>query len=455
MADYVQPIANGVRTDHPRPNLPFVDDADLPLEDPRGIEQIGRISGSNSWGRCDADERTGEWCAFTTDQRAPEYAWLVQYHPQHGRSVLLYRDRDAASAYDRWWTDRPLLQRAGGYWWTGTTWYRPSQLRDEAEERRVRRRVPHPTTVTAADLLDASSTASWGREYKVASFEPFEVPDEQWRNDLAHWAQQRSTGPEALPLQRCVVQLKAPELSELVSFDEIAGQTGYAVADLQHDFKHGFGEALPAPQALVEGRPHWSRPVVADWQEVLRRDRPETILTGRDTGGSPAVNALWSRMTRTFSDDDKDHTGTGRGVLARVLSAVATPTAVRDVERQAWIGALQAENMLPPLEPTLHVLADGVVREFASASEPAEGIPDLAVSPHVGQILSWFIWHMPRHTPALFGTIIREAERTGVTSRERAVATLREVVREFFDGNVDEATLLAYVDTCLPPAWSE
>jgi hypothetical protein len=48
-----RPVANGLRTDHPVPGLPFVDDAHLPLQDPQAIEAIGRRPEEGTWGRTD------------------------------------------------------------------------------------------------------------------------------------------------------------------------------------------------------------------------------------------------------------------------------------------------------------------------------------------------------------------------------------------------------------------
>ncbi|MGH3827772.1 MAG: hypothetical protein ACRDQX_11460, partial [Pseudonocardiaceae bacterium] len=55
-----------------------------------------------------------------------------------------------------------LLFRSGGYWWDGTTWYRPSQVWDGASEEYVARPVPAATTVTATDLLDPAISAVAG-----------------------------------------------------------------------------------------------------------------------------------------------------------------------------------------------------------------------------------------------------------------------------------------------------
>ncbi|UXX98118.1 hypothetical protein N7U49_48380 (plasmid) [Streptomyces sp. AD2-2] len=70
----LRPLANGLRTDHPVPDLPFVDDAHIPIEEgPDAIEAIGRGTGEGMWGRCDRD-RNGGWLAFTSDPCALTWA---------------------------------------------------------------------------------------------------------------------------------------------------------------------------------------------------------------------------------------------------------------------------------------------------------------------------------------------------------------------------------------------
>ena len=43
-------VANGLRTDHPIPDLPFVDDSHIPLDDPEAIEAVGRRRGTGHVG---------------------------------------------------------------------------------------------------------------------------------------------------------------------------------------------------------------------------------------------------------------------------------------------------------------------------------------------------------------------------------------------------------------------
>src|SRR6185437_14328803 len=92
-------VANGLRTDHPIPDLPFVDDSHIPVDDPAGIEAVGRRPGTDMWGREDRVGPGEGWVAFTTDPIRHDLAWFVRCHPDHGRSVVLYHDRDIASVH--------------------------------------------------------------------------------------------------------------------------------------------------------------------------------------------------------------------------------------------------------------------------------------------------------------------------------------------------------------------
>jgi hypothetical protein len=110
-------VANGLRTDHPIPDLPLVDDAHLPLEDPQELEAVGRHPGTDTWGRYDpvfdGEVDTG-WIAFTTAPGRHELGWVVRFHPEHGRSVILYRDEDVASAHTQFTGQPDAQQRRRG-----------------------------------------------------------------------------------------------------------------------------------------------------------------------------------------------------------------------------------------------------------------------------------------------------------------------------------------------------
>jgi hypothetical protein len=344
-----QPVANGIRTDHPVPNLPFVDDSHIPIDDPQAIERVGRHSGTDMWGRFDDDTTTGEWMAFTTDPQDHAYSWVVRHHPDHGRSVLLYRARDAASVHSDWFGDRPLLTRVGGYWWNGNIWYRPRQVLSWASESYMRRPVRQPTTITAADLLDGSCKTALGEIHKILQFAPDSaVTKDQWRHDLALWAARRRTKTDALPLDRCVITLNAPELtnSALLGVEEFAKEAGIAASTLRAYITRDEAD-IPPPQAISGGgRKHWSRPVVRDWIERRRRDPSEVtkVLTGDSEDLPPGLRELWKRLSEAMFGEFWGHQAFRRR-WSRPHRNEQAVLAVAD--QVGWTAALHLESTMP------------------------------------------------------------------------------------------------------------
>ncbi|MFE3169445.1 hypothetical protein [Streptomyces sp. NPDC059224] len=207
----LQPLANGLHTDHPIPGIPFVDDSHISIDDPAALEAfISRKDGvaMGRWERM--NEAHGAWIAYATDPLRPELAWAVRHHPGHGRTVLLLLNKDAR----RWhssWRGPKLLFRQGGYWWDGTTWYRPDQAWDATCKNFSHRPVPDATTITAADILDENARIDDRLLLDIYSFDPEAKPPDSWNEHLAMWASQR--GADARPLSQCVVRLSAPELA--------------------------------------------------------------------------------------------------------------------------------------------------------------------------------------------------------------------------------------------------
>lgn len=446
----VQPVANGIRTDHPIPGLPFVDDSHIPIDDPDAVEALGRHDGTDMWGRCDTEKRTGQWAAYTTDPKNHAFAWLVRYHPEHGRSVTLYRDGDGSSAYQEWFGDRALLSRLGGYWWDGQTWYRPRQVLDWATERYARRPVRQPMVITAADLLDGGGKATLGTVGKIVHFEPVPaVPAQQWRHDLAVWALRRRTRSDALPPERCVVTLNAPELAEgsLLGVEEFAAEAGIAASTLRAYLSRDEAD-LPLPQSIDGNRKRWAAPVVRDWVEQRRRDTSTvaTVLTGdaEDTL-PPGLRRLWTRLTKVLFRDLWGDPASRR----RWSRPHRTEQAVQSVAEQAgWIAALHLDSTVP-FDDVAWVIERAVLDELGEDRDIIAGW--IFLSPAIGKVLGWFIEHKPSSVPALFGSIVREAERRHGISPAVTGKSLKRVVR--MDGKVegDPEHVRAFLDASLPP----
>jgi hypothetical protein len=415
-----QPVANGIRTDHPILNLPFVDDSHIPIEDPAAVEAVGRHSGTDMWGRCDTDHQTGEWIAFTTDPKNHAYAWVVRYHPDHGRSVSLYRDKDGASVQNDWFSDRPLLTRAGGYWWDGKTWYRPRQVLSWASEGYMRRPVRLPTVITAADLLDSSCRAELGQLGKVARLEPgaSTVSSQQWRHDLAMWAQHREQRADALPGHRCVVTLNAPELSEatLLGVEEFAQEAGIAASTLRAYIARDEAD-IPLPQATEGNRKRWARPVVEDWLEQRRRDpsNVQTVLNGGGEALAPGLSSLWKRLAEVVFGDLWRQPASRR----RFSRPHRTEQAVRTLATQVgWTAALHLDSAVP-FDAVAIAIEQSILWQLAENKQLHDDVNGaekkfvggfIGLYPKTGRLLGWYIQHKPSRTPSLFGSIVREAQ---------------------------------------------
>ena len=296
------PVANGLRTDHPIPDLPFVDDSHIPVDDPEAVEAIGRNRGRGMWGREDRCPGGG-WTAFTTDPIRHDLAWTVRWHPEHGRSVTLWRNDDAARVHDDMWLQdpAPLLYRVGGYWYDGATWYRPAQVWDLASEEYARRPVPMAVTVTAAELLKVPGDAARGTVAAVAEFSPDSGGQGSWSDDLALWAARRQA--DALPLAKCVVNVIAPELAgdRLVSVTELAAIGGIAPSTLRAYISRG-EEQAPSRRLLLAAAARGPRLVAEEWAEQRRRDNAaETVAMNHGGADMPPGTAeVCGRFERTF-----------------------------------------------------------------------------------------------------------------------------------------------------------
>ncbi|GGK29055.1 hypothetical protein GCM10011583_71220 [Streptomyces camponoticapitis] len=263
----VQPLANGLHTDHPVPGLPFIDDSHIPVDDPTGVEAIARRGEGASRGRWEQiPEAEGAWIAFTTDPIRQDLAWVIRHHPENGRTILLVRDKDAVLWHSSWRGPK-LLFRQGGYWWDGTTWYRPDQSWDAACKNFSHRPVEDAATVTAADLLEENSRPRGVRLLSVSDFDLGASPPEPWNNHLALWASLRAA--DTRPLSQCVVRLSAPELAadQLIGVPEMS-KIGKIEAPTLRIYIARVQRDMPPPQVKANGRSLWARTVAKDWVEA-------------------------------------------------------------------------------------------------------------------------------------------------------------------------------------------
>jgi len=415
-----RPLGNGVRTDHPVPDLPFVNDSHIPVEDPVAIEAVGRHPQTDMWGREDRCYDSGGWAAFTTDPIRHDLAWCVRWHPEHGRSVLLYRDEDAAVVHDHWQRG-PLLFRSGGYWWDGTTWYRPEQVWDVAAEEYLRRPVPAAITVYAADLLDGNGNPDRGRVHSVANVDPASPPTGNWPDDLALWAESGKHRPPA----ECAVKLAAPELGpdQLVGAAELAEIGGVAASTVRAYLSRSEGD-VPDPQAMVGGRSVWSRPVAEEWAEQRRRSPEgfaEAVRAGADL--PPGSEELHGRFARRFFSVLWNNPAMRKRWALRWRN----PDAVRELADGL---ALDVVTDLPGIVPVWdigNVLRHAILDDWADQREQHGGEDPVpyGISLPTSRLLSWLIDHAPNVAGQAIGQTIGEAGRRFGISRELSEASIR------------------------------
>jgi predicted DNA-binding transcriptional regulator AlpA len=454
---HVRPLANGASTDHPAPGLPFVDDSHIPIEEgPEAIEAVGRHQGEGMWGRYDPNHRSGGWHAFTTDPLNHALGWSVRFHPEHGRTVLLLHDLETSDLHSQWSGDQ-LLFRAGGYWWDGTTWYRPGQVWDPVEERYERRKARAAMTVSAADMLDGRADATRAFLGKVTTFDADAPSPENWADHLALWAKLHQERDGALPLEQCVVDLASPELSgsQLLGVPEMAELGGITASTLRAYISRGNSE-VPQPQATVGGRDQWARAVADDWVEARQRSY-EGVRATMTAGDRDNLSPGAAEVRDHFADDFRSLLWDRPDVRKRWVLRSRNEDSVREVaDALAWDVAVSLDRILPTdlLGPTLR---GAILHDFAEAvglngktKGSKDGRQRLYLLRPVAKMLDWFIRHHPESAHAYIGDITREAHDRWQIPAQETLYTLRQAVA--LDGKLSEEAREAFFALLAPPA---
>ena len=386
------PIANGIRTDHPVPGLPFINDSLLDLEDRSHIEAIGRHAGEGLWGRTDIYEATpGAWRAFTTDPENTNYAWLVVNHPTNGRSVTLYRDEDVAEAYSYRDYDNegviPLIVRAGGYWSDGDTWRRPTATRDPITGGRT---WDAPEKAADWTALDARLDPLPGdevhvpdpRSRTVANALPAAADDAHWRaSELKAWENARASRDDALPLEQCTVEIIAPELTgtSLLGSAEAADMAGVGASTWRAYVARG---TAPAPQRTRSGRPHWSWPIIEAYIARAERDAPRTLPSLPKGSASLAVDRIREDVYRAGRKAFKPmQTDALRNALSGQIIGLSSNHYVTESMHAAWL----LHEFEEAKKARIHVLSPTVLDQIASLAWLRRYSAEEAVSMYVSR----------------------------------------------------------------------
>ncbi|WP_235455371.1 hypothetical protein [Streptomyces olivochromogenes] len=429
-----------------------MDDEHIPVDDPAAIEAIGRHEEGGTWGRWDRERSVDDsWLAFTTDPIRQDLAWVVRHHSEHGRTVLLVRDNDASPWHSSWWGTQ-LLFRQGGYWWDGTNWHRPDQVWDAPSERYDHRPVKAAITITAADLLDDNAHPDGGRLLKVANFDLDAPPPDTWNDHLAMWASRRPR--DARPLSACVVRLSAPELAadQLIGVPEMA-QIGNIAASTLRAYIARNQRDVPPPQATINGRNLWARPVAEDWAE--ERDRsPQSAaakLNSSDDNLPVGLSELRQRLARRFF-----------GVLwerpdwrKRWALRFRTESAVHEVaDELAWSVADNTGSIIDPHDLAV-TIRHAILDEFAAGKELDESLGDsdpaifYGIVTPVAKMLDWLIRHHPLAAHDVIGEIIGDAERRLDIPRDVSAQSIRTALG--LDSQLPRQARLDFLDRALPP----
>lgn len=394
------PVANGIRTDHPVPNLPFIDDSHLPIHDGRAIEAHGRHDYNAGWGRYDDDQRDERrWGAFTNDQFNLKFSWLVRHDPGYGRTVLLYTEGAETIMHEVSPREGdPLVHRAGGYWSDGKTWNRPAVVYDRSTDQAVVVPVPDAESITAADYLTTHpGSPDKGKLGDITTFIPGEVSENQWAHDLAYWAACRPV--DGLPLEQCIVDVSAPELDRdaLVSKSGAAREVGLSRAEIKEAMNaDGSGRAVrfPFPQWHTPNTrsPRWSKPVLQEWMWERQRAHPEPVV---------------EHLRRGDSHPDAD------GLLYTIASA-----ALWQMQQTYRPGPVHSCSLGRPLERTI----------------------------------AWIVSEQPDLAEALFGDIVRSAREQLSMPDDTITQTLRDAVHWGTRGDDEDGALEEFLRRTLPPS---
>ncbi|MFC8765853.1 hypothetical protein ACFUAG_34770 [Streptomyces sp. NPDC057193] len=464
MTVHLYPLANGLSTDHPVPGLPFVDDSHIPLDEgPEAIEAVGRNKGEGMWGRFDPHRPSGGWRAFTTDPLDNSLGWSVRYHPEHGRTVLLMKDNDTSSLHSTW-DGKQLLFRAGGYWFDGTTWYRPGQVWDPVQQDYEKRRARAAVTVSAADMLDRRADPARASVLEVSDIVA-EAPArvmENWADHLALWAARRTQLDGALPLEECVVDVATPELNgaQLIGVPEMAELGGITASTLRAYISRGNSE-VPQPQAQVGGRDQWARAVADDWVEARQRSY-EGVRAAMSASDRHQLSPGAAEVRDHFADDFHGTLWGRPDIRKRWVLRARNEDSVREIaDALAWNVADSLDRILPTqlLGPTienavLHDFADAIDLDSQVQPRPKKQPRQkdwlhLWVSRPVASMLDWFIRHHPESAHHFIGEITREAHTRWEIPAEDTLYTLRQAVG--LDGKLSKEDATSFFALLTPP----
>lgn len=316
-------------------------------------------------------------------------------------------------------------------------------------------------------LVQVSGRPARGQVLAIADVDPDAPAAGRWGDDLALWAHRR--GDQA-PLTESVVTLTAPELNadQMIGATEVAAIAGIAASTLRAYLSRGESET-PLPQATLNGRSMWARPVAEEWAEERRRSPAgvTAAVSTEHTGASlpSGIAEVCSRFTRSFFSRLWDRPEFRRRWALRWRNEDAVRGIAQDL---AW----EVAASLPRLVPTHDLSATvqlAVLDEFRTGQyldrvtsdrelrvvgpDDSDDAIQYPITPSVARMLDWLIRHDPASAGRAINSIVGEAERE--LSIPREVSERSVSVALALDSDLDTGTQQEFLRRVLTPETDE
>jgi hypothetical protein len=282
----------------------------------------------------------------------------------------------------------------------------------------------------------------------------WQASGDEWAHHLAMWAAARTHN--SLPLDQCVVTMTAPELAgdQLVGISEMAEIGGVAESTLRAYRARGEAD-LPMPQALINGRPVWARPVVMEWAEERQRS-PEEIANAvsRDTAGMPVgLSSLADRFGSSFV------ARLWQNPVARrrwALRSRNQDTVRRIADELALDAAALVREEVPFRELALSLkhaliaeLGYGELERSLGEERSVESWTWIGIASYVAKSMGWIISCQPRAAAWALGELVGDLARNHAVPRHVTERSLRQALR--IDSGLTREAVDDFLDRVLTP----
>lgn len=272
--------------------------------------------------------------------------------------------------------------------------------------------------------------------------------------------------------------LSAPEFTgeQLVGVGELAEIAGVVASTLRAYLSRDKGD-VPTPQATVNGRSVWARPVAQEWAEARRRS-PEgvraAVATDQDATSLPEGMAeVWQRFTRRFFSRLWENPAQRKRWALRWRNEAAARDLAQDL---GWEIAAGLDSLVP-LDALARTVRHAVLDEFATGQQldrdldrdpdqhrhlsvagpiaedraiPSGGAVFYGITTPVARMLDWLIRHSPTSAGHAIGEIIGEAQRRLDIPREVSEHSIRTAL--VLDSKLAPSVRDEFLDLVFTPA---